>query len=103
MQEYVELRIAQAQVAQFQLAEKARKLGMSEPDGAGSGFELKAEDRSDESEWRRAGPCLRRAGDRIEGRAMLRLAANAAKELRQTSEVHVGRRIEKRFHDAQRP
>src|SRR6185437_4629164 len=57
-------------------------------------IELQAERRLDKREGRGAGPGLRRAGDRVEGRSAVGLTTEAAEELGQSAQIHVGRCIE---------
>src|ERR1051325_10896183 len=86
--------VPELEIAQDQVAEERRQARVAQADLARAGVELQPERRLDQRERRRARPGLRRAGDRIERRAAAAPAREAAEELGQAAQIHVGRRVE---------
>src|SRR4051794_4917042 len=91
--------IAQSQIAQDHLVQERRQMRIAQANLAARDVELDAERCLQQREWRRAGPGLRRAGDRIERRAAPLLAPEAAEQFGQPPQVHVGRRVEQALED----
>src|SRR5438874_2609440 len=67
---------------------------IAQPDFAAGAVEFEPERGFQQRERRRAGPGLRRACHRIERRAAMLLASEAAEQFGQPPQVHVGRGVE---------
>src|SRR5438034_1512217 len=82
------------QIAQQHFVEEFRQPWITQTDLAARSIEFEAERRFQQRERRRAGPCLRCAGDGIEHRPTPPLALETAEQFRQPPQIHVARGVE---------
>src|SRR6478672_12529446 len=87
----VDARLPKLQIAQHQLIEKRWKARIAQVNLIGGRIEFQPERGFDQRERRRACPGLRRTSNGIKRRPATPRALEAAEQLRQPPQVHVGR------------
>src|SRR5690348_12255350 len=90
---------AKPQLAQDHLIEERGQFRIAQPDLRPVGIEFEPERSLEQRKRRCARPGLWRAGDRIKSWSPVLLAAKAAEEFGQPSQIHVGRRVEQSLED----